>query len=79
MLVMSALLIVPAPAPNPTESYSEQEVAQALEDIQMAFSIVSEVGERTGRIVREEVLMGRTTEPVSNALKGVAGPQETQL
>jgi anti-sigma factor RsiW len=79
MIVIAILLVVPGPAPDPAETYTEQEVAQALEDIYTAFAIVSQVGERTGRIVRDEALMGRTIEPVRNALKGVVGPQDTQL
>jgi anti-sigma factor RsiW len=78
MIVVAVLLIVPGEVPRDQEVYTDQEIAQALEDVQWAFSIVSQVGERTGRIVRDEALVGRTIEPVRSALEGVVSPSESQ-
>lgn len=71
MIVIAILLVVPGRPPGiDATMYSDEDVAQALEDVQWALAFVSHMGERTGRIVRDEALVGRTIEPVRSALDG---------
>ncbi len=58
------------PEPQPTHA----EVQQALDDVQLAFALVADAGRKTGRAVREDVMLATTAEAVRRAF-----PEENQI
>jgi anti-sigma factor RsiW len=69
MITIALVLIVTDGRPTEDQYlYTEAEVEQALADVQWALGYVSHMGERAGKIVRDEAIVGRTIEPVRAAL-----------
>lgn len=71
-----AFLVVMVPVtPPPASEPTAEEVQQALEEVQLAFAIVADVGRVTGETVRDDVLP-RTTDPVRRVVRQFI-PDET--
>lgn len=68
-VVVASALVGPRPAPTPeTADVSAAEVEQALHDARWALAYVSDVGRRTGRSIRHEVIEERVAEPLQRAV-----------
>ena len=67
VVVAAAFLGRPAP---PAPNIASAEVEQALDEVRWTLAYLSEVGRKTGRSVREDVIGQRVVEPMQDALRG---------
>lgn len=58
------------------EPVTDPAVAEALEQVKWTLAVVADVGRRTGRTVRDDVLEAHVVEPIQDALTHVFDPSQ---
>lgn len=71
--VVVGLLVLRPASPEP-ETYTQAEIDQAVADAQRTLAILSDVGHRTGLIVRDDVLEPHVIAPVQRTVDDVLDP-----
>lgn len=64
------------PTPPPVSTHQAEAVAQAEADVKLALAYLGRIGERTGTIVREDVLEQRVATPVLRSVRRALTPNE---
>ncbi len=72
LAVIPLLRTPPAPAPQPTAA----EIAQARSDVEYALSLVARSSERTGRLLRDDVLVPHVADATVNPILEALGVSE---